>query len=100
MSTFASMEYPHWFIVAGAVLLVVGLAGLAFGQRVVEAEPNATDSGQEVEPAAQAGQEAKQKRRDRWAERFTSSEEPRNRAAGANNTGSDVNMTSGNTGAT
>jgi hypothetical protein len=80
MSTFASMRYPHWLIVAGAALLAVGLAGLAFGQRVVEAEPDATASDQEVEPAAlqaeQSGQEAKKKRRDRWAERFAPSREP------------------------
>ena len=27
------MEYPHWLIVAGAILAVLGLIGLAFRQR-------------------------------------------------------------------
>jgi len=29
----SSMGYPHWLIVAGAVLLVLGFIGLAFRQR-------------------------------------------------------------------
>ena len=29
---FSSMEYPHWLIVAGAVLLVLGFIGLAFAK--------------------------------------------------------------------
>jgi hypothetical protein len=28
-NTFSSMEYPHWLIVAGAILLMLGLGGLA-----------------------------------------------------------------------
>ena len=32
-NAFSSMGYPHWLIVAGAVLLVLGFIGLAFRQR-------------------------------------------------------------------
>jgi hypothetical protein len=32
-NAFSSMQYPHWLIVAGAVLLVLGFIGLAFRQR-------------------------------------------------------------------
>jgi hypothetical protein len=28
----SAMQYPHWFIVAGAVLVVLGFIGLAFRQ--------------------------------------------------------------------
>ena len=33
------MEYPHWLIVAGAILVVLGLLGLAFRQRLAPIEP-------------------------------------------------------------
>jgi len=33
------MEYPHWLIVAGAFLVVFGLVGLAFRQRLAPIEP-------------------------------------------------------------
>jgi preprotein translocase subunit Sss1 len=29
---FSAMEYPHWLMVAGAVLVVVGFIGFAFRQ--------------------------------------------------------------------
>ena len=32
-NAFSSMEYPHWLIIAGVVLLVLGFIGLAFRQR-------------------------------------------------------------------
>ena len=32
-NAFSSMGYPHWLIVAGAVLLLLGFIGLAFRQR-------------------------------------------------------------------
>ena len=38
MDAFSSMEYPHWLIVAGAVLLVLGFMGMALRQRVAQAE--------------------------------------------------------------
>ncbi|MEH2569968.1 hypothetical protein V1289_009595 [Bradyrhizobium sp. AZCC 2289] len=33
------MEYPHWLIIAGAVLLAIGFIGLAF-HRERDVEPN------------------------------------------------------------
>jgi hypothetical protein len=34
MSAFSSMEYPHWLMIAGAALLVLGFVGLlVFRQR-------------------------------------------------------------------
>jgi hypothetical protein len=41
------MEYPHWLIVAGTVLLMLGFVGLASRRRGVEAELNDTASDQE-----------------------------------------------------
>ena len=40
----AQMGYPHWLIVAGAVLVVIGLIGLAFSRnREVEPDLEPTD---------------------------------------------------------
>jgi hypothetical protein len=33
MSILAEMEYPHWMMVAGALLMVAGLIGLRFSRR-------------------------------------------------------------------
>ena len=79
----SSMEYPHWMMIAGALLLMLGLAGIALRPRSVEAEPNASEQ-EPSEPEADLDQvevynrTAKEKRRDRWAERFGDSEEPLN----------------------
>jgi hypothetical protein len=35
----SAMEYPHWLIVAGAILVVLGLVGLAFRKRLAPIEP-------------------------------------------------------------
>ena len=46
------MEYPHWLIVAGAALLVLGFIGLAFRQRKgAEAELNERANGNERGPS-------------------------------------------------
>jgi hypothetical protein len=81
-NAFSSMEYPHWLILAGAVLLMLGFVGLALRQRGVDAEPDAIASDEEPsEPEADLNQvevynrTAKEKRR---AERFGDSEEPLN----------------------
>jgi preprotein translocase subunit Sss1 len=29
----SAMEYPHWLVVAGAILVVVGLIGFGFRQK-------------------------------------------------------------------
>jgi len=79
----SSMEYPHWLMIAGALLLLLGLVGLALRQRSFEAESTAIPSEQEPSvPEADQDQVevykrmAKEKRMDRWAERFGDSEEP------------------------
>ncbi len=72
------MEYPHWLIVAGALLLILGFVGLALRQRGVEAEPN--DLANDHEPpepqiglAQTQGVDRKAKleeqKRDRWTDK-------------------------------
>ena len=40
----SAMEYPHWLMVAGAVLVVLGFIGFAFSQnRTVEPDYEATE---------------------------------------------------------
>jgi hypothetical protein len=75
MDAFSSLQYPHWLIVAGAILLLLGLFGFAFRPRdrqteieepVVEEKPWLLDP----EPAeAAADREAilEENRRIRWA---------------------------------
>jgi hypothetical protein len=72
---FSSVEYPHWLIVAGTLLLMLGFFGLALRQRGVEADPSDKATDQEPsEPEALLTQQevyertAKEKRRARWAE--------------------------------
>jgi hypothetical protein len=75
-NTFLSMEYPHWLIVAGAILLMLGLVGLALRPRSVEADPSDMTNDQEpsapevdLTPAVAYERAAKEKRRARWADR-------------------------------
>ena len=45
-NAFSSMEYPHWLIVAGAVLLLLGVIGLALRRRKgAEATANGNEQG-------------------------------------------------------
>ena len=81
----SSMEYPHWLIIAGAILLMLGLGGLALRPRSVEADPSDMTndhepSGPEADltPAEVYERTAKEKRRARWAERERDLEEPAN----------------------
>lgn len=82
----SSMEYPHWLIIAGAILLMLGLVGFALRQRRVEADPPDVTSDQEpssepeadLTPAEVYERTAKEKRRARWAERERELEEPAN----------------------
>jgi hypothetical protein len=81
----SSMEYPHWLIIAGAILLMLGLVGLALRQRSVEADPNDMTNDQEpsepetdLTPAEVYERAAKEKRRARWAEREHELKEPAN----------------------
>jgi hypothetical protein len=82
MTALSSIEYPHWLMIAGALLLILGFIGLALRLGGPEAEPDAIAGEQETpEPEADLDQvevynrTAKKKRRDRWAERFDDSEE-------------------------
>jgi len=84
-NAFSSMEYPHWLIVAGAVLLVLGLVGLALRQRGNEAELDDMASDQEAsEPetelvpteAANWKAEREERKRDRWANNDRGTDEP------------------------
>ena len=89
----SSMEYPHWLIIAGAILLVLGLVGLALRARSVEADPVEADhveadpgvmmndqepSGPEADLTPEEAYErtAKEKRRARSAEREHTLKEP------------------------
>ena len=36
----SAMEYPHWLMVAGAILVVLGLIGFALRKRTVEPTEN------------------------------------------------------------
>jgi hypothetical protein len=83
MTALSSIEYPHWLMIAGALLLLLGLVGLALRQRGDEVEPSVvSDQAPPPEPEDEVNQVevykrmAKEKRRDRWAERFDDAEEP------------------------
>ena len=81
---FSSMESPHWLIVAGAVLLILGFIGLAlFGRS--DASDYEVASGEEQgrsEPDlahTQAGDrnaKLEERKRDRWASKDRSAENP------------------------
>lgn len=67
------MEYPHWLIVAGAVLLMLGFVGLALRRRVVEGGLDDMASDRETPELAEtpgADREPKldEQKRDRWAD--------------------------------
>ena len=84
---FSSIEYPHWLIVAGAVLVVLGFIGLAFRQRkgaeALKEMANGNEQGPpefeaELPQAQAANRSAKlaEQSRDRWASK-DASEPPR-----------------------
>jgi hypothetical protein len=86
-NAFSSMEYPHWLMVTGAVLLVLGLVGLALRQRGNEAELDDMVSDQEAsEPETELAQteaanrkaEREERKRDRWANNDRDTDEPLN----------------------
>ena len=81
----SSMEYPHWLIIAGAILLMLGLVGLALRPRSVQVDSSDMTidhepSGPEADltPAEVYERTAKEKRRVRWAERERDLKEPAN----------------------
>jgi flagellar biosynthesis/type III secretory pathway M-ring protein FliF/YscJ len=88
-NAFSSMEYPHWLIIAGAVLLMLGFVGLALRQRGVEAELDDMASGHEQgrseseaelaqSQAADRKARLEEQRRDRWVDKDRRTEEPLN----------------------
>jgi hypothetical protein len=87
-NAFSSMEYPHWLIVAGAVLLVLGFVGLALRQRgneaaddmVSEHEQEWSESETELAQtqAADRKAEREERKRDRWANNDRDTNEPLN----------------------
>ena len=81
------MEYPHWLIIAGAILLMLGFVGLALRQRAVEAELDDMASDQEPsEPEAELAEtqgadrksKLEEQKRDRWANKDRGTKEPLN----------------------
>ena len=77
------MGYPHWLIAAGAILLMLGLVGLALRQRSLETHPK--DMTNDQEPSEQEAEltpievyerDAREKRKVRWAERERELQEP------------------------
>jgi hypothetical protein len=76
MTALSSMEYPHWLIIAGALLVVLGSVGIALSQRSVEAASDAMARDQDLlepegeltdeEDADRLEDEAKS---DRWPDR-------------------------------
>ena len=74
MTALPSIEYAHWLMIAGVLLLMLGLVGLAVRRRGVEAEPLAMANDQRLSEPADLNdvevynRSAKEKRRDRWAD--------------------------------
>ena len=88
-NAFSSMGYPHWLIVAGAVLLVLGFVGMALRQNGAEAELEEMATGDEdkrfeaeaeVAQTQAANRKAKleERKRDRWANKDSSADSPFN----------------------
>ena len=80
---FSAMQYPHWLLVVGAILVVLELIGLAFRQRLASVEPTAVANGDEQRQSdfeaeiAQANRKAKlaEQTKDRWA-KFSPNDDP------------------------
>ena len=84
-SALSSMGYPHWLIIAGAMLLILGLIGLALRQRSLEIHHNDMTNDQEpsepeadLTPTEVYERAAKEKRKSRWAETERELQEPAN----------------------
>jgi hypothetical protein len=84
-SALSSIGLPHWLMIAGSLLVLLGFAGLLLRKASVQAEPDSSAGEQERDVAAseqeifnvesdltqveQAASPVKQERPDRWAER-------------------------------
>ena len=61
----SEMQYPHWLMVAGAVLVVLGFVGFAFRQnRGVEPDDKPTGNGEGVNDEDEAPTRVKHRQRD------------------------------------
>jgi len=83
----SAMQYPHWLLVAGAILVVLGFIGLAFRKKLAPIEPTEIASGNEQRRSqfeaeiAQANRKAKlaEQTRSRWVNKDPGTvEEPLN----------------------
>jgi hypothetical protein len=73
----SAMQYPHWLMVAGAILVVFGFIGLAFRRRLTPVGPTEiANENEQVRPEFEANlaqnqvnRKAKlaEQTRDRWA---------------------------------
>ena len=57
----SAMEYPHWLIVAGACLVVVGFVGLTFRRNSIEPPENNLKQAAPPNPLRLAGLKVKGK---------------------------------------
>ena len=65
---FSAMEYPHWLIVAGSILLVLGFIGLALRRRSAPVEPTEASDGNEQRRAEFDAEITKANRKAKLAE--------------------------------
>ena len=65
---FSAVEYPHWLIVAGAILVVLGFVGLAFRQRLAPIAPTEIAHGNEQRRSEFEAEIAQAKRKAKLAE--------------------------------
>jgi hypothetical protein len=75
LKNMTALEFPHWLMIAGVLLLLLGLVGFAVRQRSVQAEPTPFSSDDELlgpeedlTPAEIYRRTAKEKRKARWAD--------------------------------
>jgi hypothetical protein len=92
-SVFSTIELPHWLMIAGAILLLLGALGLALSRRSVEAESDEAASERDLftPPAYESPEEfynlvAKEKPKDRSAEEVEDPAEMLLRLAGSEST--------------
>ena len=71
------MEYPHWLMVAGAVLVVVGSIGLAFHKNYAEPVEN---NPRQAAPTDEPNPERPHRRRAAWGEREADREQAKREA--------------------
>jgi hypothetical protein len=62
----SAFEYPHWLLVAGAILVVIGLVGIAFSQTKAELKPTEIAHENDRSRADRRAQLA-ERTRNRWA---------------------------------